>query len=181
MSDEDLVNRSLQERDFFGCIIKRYEEKLLRYILRITSISYHEAQDLLQDSFIKAYVHLNAFDTDLKFSSWMYRITYNHVISSYRKKHVRPEGNIADIEDDVLERIASDEDILLNMEKSEQREFLHASLRTLPEMYREVLILYFFEEKDYREISDIIQKPMGTVATLLSRAKKKLRDIHSKE
>ena len=84
-TDEELVQSVLLKRDFFGCLIDRYEAKIRRYIRRIMPGVGDDEDDLMQDIFIKAYVNIQSFDTGLKFSSWIYRITYNHTISYYRK------------------------------------------------------------------------------------------------
>ncbi len=180
-SDEELVKLSLKEREFFGYIVDRYEKSLFRYIQRITNVPLEDVEDLLQESFIKAYTHLNSFDPSLKFSSWIYRITYHHVISSHRKRSIRPEGNSIDVENSVLENIASQEHIIDDIDTKERNKNLEKALQKLDSKYKEVIILFFFEEKDYREISDILEKPIGTIATLLSRSKKRLRQLYDKE
>ncbi|QQS60952.1 MAG: sigma-70 family RNA polymerase sigma factor [Candidatus Moraniibacteriota bacterium] len=177
INDEDLVSRSLLNRDFFGCLVKRYEAPLLRYIHRITNVSSEEAHDLLQESFIKAYSNLNGFDVTLSFSSWMYRIVYHQVISAYRKKSIRPEGHLLDIDDEILGRIKTEENILKDIERKDISRLVQEAIESLDEKYREVIVLYYLEEKNYQEISDILEKPPGTIATLLNRAKKKLREL----
>lgn len=176
LRDEELVSRSLSERDFFGCLVKRYEAPLLRYIHRITNVPKEEAYDLLQESFIKAYCNLNGFDVTLSFSSWMYRIVYHQVISAHRKRSSRPEGYILDVDDKAIERITTTENIHEHMEREDRATRVRKAIENLNEKYREVIILYYLEEKNYQEISDILEKPPGTVATLLNRAKKKLRE-----
>ena len=68
-SDEDLVVLTLKNRDVFLYLMRRYEAPLLRYIRRIAGVNIEEAEDILQESFIKAYQNLNDFDPKLKFSS----------------------------------------------------------------------------------------------------------------
>ena len=89
-TDEELVILTLADQEYFLYLMKRYEQKLLAYIKRITSISHEEAEDVLQETFIKTYLNLNNFDPDLKFSSWIYRIAHNEVINNFRKSKVRP-------------------------------------------------------------------------------------------
>jgi len=89
--DEDLVKLTLEKQDNFLYLIKRYEAKLSRYIRRIAGLNKEDTEDILQEVFIKVYQNLNSFDKDLKFSSWIYRITHNEVIDSYRKKQARPQ------------------------------------------------------------------------------------------
>ena len=180
-TDEELVNLTLDNQSYFLYLIKRYEEKLLNYVLRITNVSHEEAEDILQDVFIKVYENLRDFDTDLKFSSWIYRITHNQVISNFRKNKARPQVAIFDLEEDVLKRLASDLDLISEMDARLLKKNINQVLARLGSQYREILVLKYLEEKDYREISDIIKKPMGTVASLINRAKKEFRQELEKQ
>ena len=103
---------------------------------------------------------LNDFDEDLKFSSWIYRITHNEVISQHRKKQARPQSIGGEVNEEMLEKIASN----LNVERDTDILYLSKNidqvLSGINEKYREVIVLKFMEEKDYKEISDIIKKPM---------------------
>jgi RNA polymerase sigma-70 factor (ECF subfamily) len=177
-SDEELVKLTLVNQDVFLFIMKRYEDKLLRYILRISSIKKEDAEDLLQEVFIKVYENLNDFDQKLKFSSWIYRITHNMVIDNFRKMKVRPE--IADFNEDInnriLENIKSDFDIFKEIDMKYLREGMENVFRKMDRRYKEVLVLRFFEDKSYEEISDILKKPTGTVSTLINRAKKQFKN-----
>jgi len=174
-TDEELARLSIDDAKYFECLMQRYEGKLLRYIRRISSVTQEEAEDVLQESFIKVYTNLNDFDKDLKFSSWIYRIVHNQVISNFRKNKARPQGNTIDMDDEVLHNVVSDLDVLKDIDQEYLRKHLFQILDTLDEKYREVLVLKFLEDKDYKEISDILKKPMGTVATLINRAKKKCK------
>lgn len=66
-TDERLVELSLQNQGFFAILVSRYEEKFLRYIKRRTRVSGKDAEDILQEIFIKIYINLNGFDPSLKF------------------------------------------------------------------------------------------------------------------
>ena len=170
-SDAELVRRSLENAEAYELIVEKYEKPLLRYILRISNINREEAEDLLQNVFLKAYQNLNDFDTKLKFSSWIYRIAHNEVISAWRKKSVRcEEVNLEKTE--AAQLIASTLDIPKQTDEKLLAGFVRETLGRIPQKYREVLILRYLENKDYAEISDILRRPMGTVATLISRAKK---------
>jgi len=176
-TDEELVVLTLKNQDFFSCLVERYEPKLMRYIRRISAATQEDAEDLLQDIFIKVYRHLNDFDGKLKFSSWIYRIAHNQVISQWRKTKSRPLVLKFEADDDFLKFIATDEDLSLDTERKFAAEDVRKMLDKLDDKYKEVLVLKFLEEKDYKEISDILQKPLGTVATLINRAKKQFRSI----
>ncbi len=183
LTDEILVQKSLEDREVFYYLIKRYETKLLRYTKRITHVTPEEAEDLLQEIFIKVYRHLNGFDQELKFSSWIYRIAHNEIINFAKKKKVHsvlysPDGE--NFDETFLENLPGEDDVHGNYVSMESREQVWQALMELPLKYREVLVLKFFENRSYREMSDILRKPEGTVATLVNRAKKKFLKIASK-
>jgi RNA polymerase sigma-70 factor (ECF subfamily) len=178
-SDEKLVILSLQDSSNFAHLIDRYENKLSRYIKRLLNVSEQDTEDILQEIFIKTYRSLNAFDTSLSFSNWIYRIAHNEAISHYRKER-RRNGNISiDAEENkYLENLLRDSlDIQKEIEEKELVEKIREMIDSLPRNYRDVIILHYFEDKSYEEMSDILQKPEGTIATLLSRAKKMLKEM----
>lgn len=170
-SDVELVRLALADSDDYARIVEKYERPLLRYVLRISNISREEGEDLLQNIFLKAYQNLRDFDSSLKFSSWIYRIAHNEVISNWRKKSVRiAEVSLESAE--AAQLLKSTLDIPTTTDERFLAEFVHSILAKIPQKYREVLILRYLESKDYAEISDILHCPMGSVATLVHRAKK---------
>ena len=175
-TDEELVARTLENPEIYALLVERYEKKLLRYIMRILTGTKEDAEDILQDVFLSAYKNLNDFDQDLKFSSWVYRIAHNKVISHFRKVTARPKTMTYEGDSQLLNILASEEDIAKSLEKRHDAGEVRNILDELDEKYREVLFLKFLEEKDYKEISDILEKPMGTVATLINRAKKQFKE-----
>lgn len=176
LTDQELVDLTLKSEDNFLYLMQRYETKLLRYIKRLSNISHEEAEDILQESFIKIYQNINGFDKKLKFSSWIYRITHNEVISYWRKTKTRPQNITWEINDQILNNIIADFDINQSIDADLLSQDINRMLNKLDKKYQEVLILKFLEGKSYKEISDILKKPMGTVATLVNRAKKQFRD-----
>src|SRR3989339_442149 len=171
-NDEDLVKLTLENQELYLDLMRRYEPKLLRYILCISNVSEAEAEDVLQDVFIKAFQHLNEFDPDLKFSSWIYRITRNQVISNYRKIKARPQTvELIEEAGTGVEKLLSDLDIEEALNNHELALEVEKVLTAMDQKYKEVLVLKYLEDKSYQEISDILKKPLGTVATLLNRAK----------
>ncbi|MFZ2154307.1 MAG: RNA polymerase sigma factor [Candidatus Moraniibacteriota bacterium] len=174
--DSELVSLSLANQEYFYCIIARYERVIFHYILRISNSSKEDAEDILQEVFMSVYENLNEFDKSLKFSSWIYRIAHNKTISAWRKMKTRPKTIWTEEDQNLFNLISSDEDILGNLEKKCSAKEVQSALGELDERYREVLVLKFLEDKDYKEISDILKKPMGTVATLINRAKGQLRE-----
>jgi RNA polymerase sigma-70 factor (ECF subfamily) len=179
-NDVDIVNLSLKDKESFSIIIVRYKDKLRKYIKRLTSFSDDSVDDILQEIFIKTYINLNDFDQSLSFSSWIYRIAHNETINYFRKnkKHIDATNLI---NDEDLEAFASE----INIEKEQYKEHFNKifteSINELPEKYKSVLILKFIEGNDYEAISDILQKPPGTIATWINRAKKELKVILNKK
>ncbi len=172
-TDIDLVNLTLANQEYFLCLMDKYKEPLLRYIRRISSFNPDTTEDILQDVFIKIYQNLNDFDPSLKFSSWAYRITHNQVISHYRKTKARPQTVTIDDDKNLLNKLVSNLNIEKDVNNILNQRLIWKILNSLDIKYREVLILKFLEDKSYQEISDIIKKPLGTIATLISRAKEK--------
>jgi len=173
--DEEIIEMVLKNPDFYAEIISRYQDKINRYICRISAIAKDDVEDLVQDVFLSAYENLNSFDPDLSFSSWIYRIAHNKTINFW-KKHEREFGNIS-VEDNafIVDSIFFESSVDLDIEKIENKSQVQKVLQRMSVKYREVLILKFLEHKDYKEMSDILQKPMGSIATLVNRAKKQFK------
>ncbi len=181
-SDAEVVKMTLKDPNQYGLLVERYEAKLQRYILRLGVRILDDQLDVLQEIFIKAYRNLNSFDTSLSFSSWIYRIAHNEAISFYRKKNVRPEGHLVGDGDEVLSFISSSLDTAdVKFDQGINAEEVNKALGIIDEKYREPLVLRFFEHKEYDEISDILQIPIGSVGTLIHRGKKQLATVLNKD
>ena len=164
--------------DAFYCIVEKYEQKLLKYILRITNVSYEDAENILQEVFIKAYTKINSYNSDYSFSSWIYRIAHNHTIDYYKKHSKKETVNLEWDDDNInfLNLFESDDNIEKNVFSKELNEKIWEIINSLDIKYKEILILKFLEEKNYKEISDILKIPEWTVATLINRWKKQFRE-----
>lgn len=181
-SDEEIVRMTLEDPNQYGLLMERYEAKLKRYITRLGIRNPDDQLDVLQEIFIKAYRNLNGFDTLLSFSSWIYRIAHNEAISFYRKKNVRPEGHLVGDGDEILGFLSSNQEgEEVKFDKAINAEEVNKALALIDEKYREPIILRFFEHKEYDEISDILQIPIGSVGTLLHRGKKQLAGVLNKD
>ncbi len=166
-----------EEREVFGCLIQRYEDKLRRYLRRLMPGLGEEADDVLQEVFLKAYVNARGFDANLSFSSWIYRIAHNEAVSWLRKKKARPE-TVELGEDEFQTFVTSLAEATEEEERTYVKDTVIRVLAVLPEKYRAVLVLRFLEGRTYEDIGDILQVPGGTVATLLHRAKKNFMSIY---
>jgi len=174
-TDEELCQLSLENQAAFYELMKRYENKFLSYILRLGQFSKEDAEDILQEVYIKIYTNLNAFNKDLKFSSWGYRIAHNEVISQFRKNKNK---FLVHLEDEDWQNLRQEFDLDKEITKKIDNEIIAKILEKMDIKYKEVLILKFLEDKSYEEISDILKKPMGTIATLINRAKKQFKKIY---
>ena len=125
---------------------------------------------MLQESFIKAYRHLNDYDEQLKFSTWLYRITHNQAIDTLRSVQVRPFLSQVSLED-AAHFVTTTKDAEADFLLQNDIQNVRRAILAMPLLYREVLILRFLEEKTYEEIVDIIKKPKGTIATLIRRGR----------
>lgn len=173
LTDEDIVEKvRSSDSNLYAIIIERYESKLLRYATNLVHDP-SKASHIVQDAFIKAYVNLNSFNIQKKFSSWIYRIVHNEAINVIKKYQQEvPISEDFDFE--------SEEDTLKEFENREIAEDVEKCLNSIPLMYSEPLSLYYLDEKSYEEIGDILRIPMGTVAIRISRAKKLMKNICQK-
>jgi len=173
LSDEEIVEKTRSlDQEFYAVLMKRYQGKLLRYAINLIKDE-DKAADVVQESFIKAFINLKGFDVKKKFSSWIYRIVHNEAMNIV-KKHQReikiPEGI----------DFKSEEYIEKNFEQKEIVARVKKCLRKMPLLYSEPLTLYYIDEKSYKDISYILRIPMGTVATRISQAKILMKNICQK-
>lgn len=173
-SDEELVEIvRTSNNELYREIINRYQTRLFTYVRFMTKDD-EKAKDAVQLTFIKAYRNLYSFDTQRKFSSWLYRIAHNeaiNVLKKYNRETTLPhESDLSQRESEHIEMI---------LERAEQNKKVRDLIEDLPVMYKEVVVLFFIEEKSYEEISDILRIPLGTVGVRISRAKDRLKKLLS--
>ncbi len=162
----------------FSLLIDRYEAKLMRYGHRFLS-SDDDVRDAVQETFIKGYTNLRSFDISRRFSPWIYRIAHNEFVNALKK---RGAGTVSLSDfDEVLPHPAAREQTQSKAEDAELRRFLDAGLNSLDAKYKEPLVLYYFEEMDYKEIADVLHIPVATVGVRLKRGKDMLKKTMEKE
>lgn len=173
LTDEEITLKvQTGDSESFGVLVGRYEAKMLRYAKKFL-FGYDDAQDLVQDVFIKAYIHIQSFDAKQKFSSWLYRIAHNEFINAIKKKGREP---IPIFDPDTffphpISTFNADDEI----HKKDTAVMLEKCLTQLNPKYREPLILYYIEELDYKEIAEIMRLPSSTVGVRLKRGKDMLK------
>ncbi|NEU32018.1 RNA polymerase sigma factor [bacterium LRH843] len=158
------------DKQAFSHIINKYKNPLYATILRMTKHP-QDAQDLVQESFIKVYEQLGKYDRKGSFSGWIYRVVINHCMDEFRKK--RNKMKQVEMNEELTVNMNDPEIIFLKKEKNRHVEHLIA---TLPEDERMIILLRYVQELSYDEISELIDTPVSTVRNKLHRAKKKMRD-----
>ncbi|MDX1905036.1 MAG: RNA polymerase sigma factor [Thermonemataceae bacterium] len=170
-SDSQLVYKSIENSIYFECLYKKYEYKLTRFVSRNSNFGTEIIQDILQDAFIKIWKNIRDFDDSQSFSTWAYRIVYNETVSYWRKSTSFGKNKTKDISNFLNLSAENNE---LSFEKEEK---VMRIINKLPQKYKSVLILKYFEDMGYEEISDVLQIPEGTVATHLNRARKMFFEV----
>ena len=176
MDDNDIIEAvQCGNSDCFDIIITRYEQKLFFYVMRFVN-NPDEARDLVQNVFIKSLKHIDSFDLEKKFSSWIYRIAHNETMNWFTRNSHRKCVSIDDVnltKNDV-ETATATSTALDEWFQMELHDELQDAVSQLPDNYAQVIRLRYFDDQSYIEISKIIKKPTSSVGTLLRRAKKRL-------
>ena len=180
---EDIIRKRIKQvlkgdQNAFGEIVELYKDKVFQICFRMVGNA-HEAEDLAQEAFVRAYTNINSFNQNLKFSTWLYRIATNLCIDRLRKK--KPDyyldAEIAGTEgltmySQVPSKTVLPEDEVVNLEIQQQ---IQQEISKLPEKYRSVIVLKYIEELSLNEISNILEIPLGTVKTRIHRGREALR------
>lgn len=182
LTDNDLViliRKKFPER--YQEIIARYQNRLFVYLYRLIG-NREEVEDLLQNVFLKVYKNLKSYDSDRKFSSWIYRIAHNEAVNYIKRKSLKKFISWEDISSvrDKLESSSNEEGVAEAWMRKEMVREVTSALDKLPLKYKQVLLLRYFSDKSYKEIGKILKKPVNTVGTLINRAKKNLEEEFGK-
>ncbi|MDC3417174.1 RNA polymerase sigma factor SigW [Aquibacillus salsiterrae] len=159
-------------------IVSFYQNKVFQLCFRMIGNA-HEAEDLAQEAFIRAFINIQTFDENRKFSTWLYRIATNLTIDRIRKKkpdfyldaEVKGTDGLDMYSQLPAEQVQPDEEV----ESMEIQTFIQREIMGLPDKYRSVIALRFVEELSLLEISEILNIPVGTVKTRIHRGREALR------
>ncbi len=130
-----------------------------------------DASDATQETLVKILRNLGSYDPGRSFTTWAFGIARNTCIDEHRRRARRSWDEPGDLLDPAPSPIA----LALETERSKM---LLGALEELPEMYREILVLYHFEHLKYHEIAEVLEIPIGTVMNRIFRARKKLRSLY---
>ncbi|MGQ0601933.1 MAG: sigma-70 family RNA polymerase sigma factor [Anaerolineales bacterium] len=162
------------DTEAFGYLVNEHQRFVYHLALRTLSDP-HEAEDVAQEAFVRAWLALPNFRGQARFATWLYRIVTNLCFN--RLPRLRRELNA--IGDDALPDVradAFDSDPSSGLELAQRRAFLHAEIERLPESYKLLVTLRFQRELPYEDIASITGLPLGTVKTGLFRARARLRE-----
>ena len=173
MTDERIIElfHCGQQEEAFRGIVDAYTERLYWHVRRFLC-SHDDANDLLQDIFIKIWAALPTFRGDARLYTWLYRIATNEVLNHLRKQKFKALVSL-DSASGILER-KIDEDVHFNGDHL-QRE-LHKAIQRLPEKQRIVFSLRYFEEMKYEDISEITDTSVGALKASYHHAYNKIKE-----
>jgi len=172
LSDEQIIEViRVENKGLYSEIIKRYQNKLSHYLRKFV-YNPDELEDVLQVIFVKTYKNLFSFNTNKKFSSWIYKIAHNEAINHIKKNSTNHQISLDKVEYQIIDKSVNLDN---DFDKILLKEQIENSLNLLKLKYKEPLILFYLEQKSYEEISDILRIPKNTVGTLISRGRKILK------
>ncbi|RNC84932.1 MAG: RNA polymerase sigma factor [Winogradskyella sp.] len=161
----------------YGQLVDRYKDLVFTLSLRMMKHR-EEAEEVAQDAFIKVYRSLNKFKGDSKFSTWIYRVTYNTCLDRIKKN--KKHFNDVPIDEFSFNKLESVDNALEGMIKTEKSNLIKQCIEMLPSDDSYILTLYYFEELSLDEMSEIIGASSNTIKVKLFRARKKLAVILEK-
>ncbi len=161
------------DKEAFAWVVDTYRDMIFTVCIRMLT-SEADAEEAAQDVFVKAYRYLDSFQEQSKFSTWLYRIAYNHCISEIRKK-VR----MIDLVDELPEGEVNESDLdgLDMMSASERSRYLQMAIEALPETDGVVVTLFYYKELSLDEIAEITGLTNSNVQIKLHRSRKKMYQV----
>ena len=176
-SDDEIImlcgNPSSLERGF-SILVHQYQERLYWHIRRMVK-NHHDADDLVQDVFVKVFRSLASFKGDSKLYTWLYRIATNETLtylkSNKQKFHKQSIPNDAEqFQHDVTNKLVAEEEL----EEGYIQEKLNSALNTLPNKQRMVFNLRYYEEMKYDDMADVLKTSVGSLKASYHHAVKKI-------
>lgn len=161
-----------QQREAFEWIVNTYKEQLY-YQIRRTVLSHEDADDLLQNTFIKAWNNLEYFRGEAKLSTWLYRIALNECLNFLNKQRAQKHLSIEESEVNLLNQLESDP----YFDGDQTQLLFEKAIQTLPEKQRIIFHLKYFQDMKYNEISEIMGTSIGALKASYHHAVKKIEEF----
>jgi RNA polymerase sigma-70 factor (ECF subfamily) len=159
------------QTNYFSYIVEQYQDIVFSIALKVLK-NREDAEEMAQESFIKAYKSLHTFKGNAKFSTWLYRITYNNCITEVRKRKIHFAST-----DDIEIKDESTEINLDGIPEENRAQAVKKAVEQLPEEQYTLILLYYFEEQSIEEISKVTKLSESNTKVKLFRARKKLYTI----
>jgi len=180
-NDFQLVVKAREgDQKAYASLMQRYKDSIYFMALKMVN-NKEDAMDLTVETFAKAFDKLDKYQPDFAFSTWLFRVATNNCIDFIRKKKLNTMSLHGMVDDDGDERPMQIKTDDLNPEefsiKKQQTQELKALVESLPQRYRNLITLRYFDELSYEEISTQLSLPLGTVKAQLFRAKYLLGNI----
>ncbi|GHV04722.1 DNA-directed RNA polymerase sigma-70 factor [Bacteroidia bacterium] len=178
-TEEELVERLRDNttlRSAFTQVVSMYSEKLYWQIRKMV-LSHDDANDLLQNTFMKAWMNIEYFRGDAKLSTWLYKIAINECITFLNRQRATQNVSMDDTDVYLLERLKGDE----YFDGDEAQMKLQQAIVQLPEKQRLVFNLKYFEDMKYENMSDILGTSIGALKASYHHAVKKVEDFLTKD
>ena len=158
----------------FAYLVDNYKNMIYSLAYKMTK-NREEAEEVSQDTFIKAYKNLDKFKGDSKFSTWLYRIAYHACLDSIKKN--KKHHNSFEINDITFNQIKSVENILEGIERKERAKIMNVCLDKLPDEERSIIWMFYYDELSLKEIIEVTGLSEANIKVKLHRARKRLLAI----
>ena len=174
LEEPELIDRALAgDRSAFAELVRQNQDRLFASMMQVTG-SPEEAEEAVQEAFIRAFIKLDTFQRNSQFFTWVYRIAFNSALTGRRKK--KAKVSLDQIrEDNGLEVAGNAERVDERMLRDEQVALVRRAIDTLTEEHRRILVLREMDDFAYEEIAEILEISIGTVRSRLSRARRQLK------
>ncbi len=179
-TDEEIVRRVLAGgKRAFGELVDRHKDKAMTLALRMLK-NREEAEEALQDAFVRAYHALPRFEWKASFSTWLYRIVYNVCASSLGRRSQTVHVSLNDEDEQTLDVPSEEPAPDAAYEFREIRAAVTEEIEGLPEIYAGILTLFFVNDQSYEQIVEVTGLPLATVKVRLFRGRVLLKDAVAK-
>ncbi|XZE54870.1 RNA polymerase sigma factor [Planctomycetaceae bacterium SH139] len=174
--DAELIEAALTgDRTAFEGLVLRYQDRLYAAMVQVVG-SADEAEDVVQDAFVRAFLKLDTFQNNSQFFTWLYRIAFNSALSRMRRRKTTTSLDQAReaVGDEPVDQIAGPDERLLQQERVQM---VQKALGQLSPDHRAILVLREMEDHAYEQIAEILNISIGTVRSRLSRARSQLKTV----
>ena len=174
VSDQEIIDsvKKGNQADF-SVLIDRYKDRAFSLLKRMLKNQF-DAEEVLQDCFLKTYNALNSFKGDSKFSTWFYRIVYNSALTKLSSQKRKTESQMTSVEDhfDLESDYKPDE-----IERTDVNNLIQNIISKLPEKYSAIITMFYLNEMSIEEISEVMGLSVSNVKVMLHRSRNSLRDF----